>query len=122
MLKISAKSEYAIILVTYLLGIKDFKKINEISLETNINEPILRKIANKLEKGWLIISNKWRNGWVKISKNLITVYEVLYVMWENLWVAMCKNKICHKAWDCKIGWVINNLQKWLEAVLRITKI
>jgi|GEM_PF-3848385 len=50
MLKISAKSEYAIILVTFLLKIKDFMKINEISLATSINEPILRKIANKLEK------------------------------------------------------------------------
>jgi len=122
MLKISAKSEYAIILVTFLIEIKDFMKINEISLETNINEPILRKIANKLEKWGLIISNKWRNGGIKIAKKDITVFEVLNSMWENLWVAICSKKICHKAWDCKIWWVIKNLQKWLESVLRITKI
>lgn len=122
MLKISAKSEYAIILITFLLGIKDFMKINEISLETNINEPILRKIVNKLETWGLIISNKWRNGGVKIAKPDITVYEVLSSMWENLWVAMCSKKICNKSWTCKIWWVIKDLQRWLESVLKITKI
>lgn len=122
MLKISAKSEYALILISYLQELSDFQKINEISLETNINEPVLRKIINKLEKWKILMSNKWRNGGVRLAKKEITVFEVLHVMWENLWVAMCSKNICQKSSDCRIGWIISNLQRWLESVLKITKI
>ena len=122
MLKISAQSEYALILITFLKDKREFQKISEISIETQIKEPILRKIVNKLEKWWAIISNQWRNGWIKINKNNISVFYILKIMWENLWVAICSSKTCNKSWKCGINGIITNLQRWLESVLKLTKI
>lgn len=122
MLKISAQSEYALILVAYLLKKNDFNKIGDISIETQIKEPILRKIANRLEKWWVIISNKWRNWGIKANVTSISVYDVLNIMWENLGVALCSSKVCDKSWKCEIWSVVANLQRWLESVLKITKL
>jgi DNA-binding IscR family transcriptional regulator len=58
MLKISAQSEYAMILVRHLLKFTITKKISEISIETKINEPILRKISNRLENKQILSSIK----------------------------------------------------------------
>lgn len=122
MLKLSARSEYSMILVRHLLKFNEYKKISEISTETWLKEPILRKIVNKLEKAWIISSNKWRNGWILIIQKEISVYDLLSIMWEDLSVAVCTNKVCSKNKDCAINPIIANLQRWLDAVLKITKL
>ena len=122
MLKISAQSEYAMIVLRYLLKFDEFKKISEVATGTNVKEPILRKITNKLERSWIIASNKWRSWGIKILKKDIYVYEILEIMWEDLHVAVCSGKACNKSQICEISPIISNLQRWLDAVLKITKI
>ena len=50
MLKISAQAEYALILVRHLAKSESILKISDLSVLTKIKEPMLRKIANSLEK------------------------------------------------------------------------
>lgn len=122
MLKISAQSEYAMILIRYLSKFSDTKKISEVSYEAKINEPILRKIVNKLEKKGILSSVKWRNGGIFLKKRENSVYDILEAMWEELDVAICSGKTCCKNEGCEISSVVANLQRWLDAVLKITKI
>ncbi|EKE29660.1 MAG: hypothetical protein ACD_2C00130G0011 [uncultured bacterium (gcode 4)] len=122
MLKISAQSEYALILIRYLLKSTVSQKISDISAKTTIKEPMLRKIVNKLENKQILSSIKWRNWWILLKQREISVYEALDAMWEDLNVAICSGKKCSKNDSCGIAPIISNLQRWLDAVLKITKI
>lgn len=123
MLKISAKCEYGLILAKYLTRQDSYKKIQEISFETWLKEPILRKIVNSLEKSGIIKSIKWRNWWIQLIKNNLSVFDVVSsIKWNELKVAVCSSKICSNQNNCEISPIVANLQKWLESVLKITKI
>jgi DNA-binding IscR family transcriptional regulator len=67
-------------------------------------------------------SIKWRNWGILLKQREISVYDLLDAMWEDLHVAICSGKTCSKNEWCEISSVINNLQRWLNAVLKITKI
>jgi DNA-binding IscR family transcriptional regulator len=122
MLKISAQSEYAMILIRNLIKLDSFIKISDAAQRTQIKEPILRKIVNRLERAGIVSSIKWRNWWIKLLIRDISVYDILEIMWEDLNVAVCSWKVCEKNSTCEIWPVIVNLQRWLDAVLKITKI
>ncbi|EKE28711.1 MAG: hypothetical protein ACD_3C00026G0012 [uncultured bacterium (gcode 4)] len=122
MLKISAQSEYAMILIRHLLKFTDSKKISDISKDIRINEPILRKVVNRLENNQILSSIKWRNWGIKLRQREISIYQILDAMWEDLNVAICSWKTCSKNEWCEISSVISNLQRWLDAVLKLTKI
>lgn len=122
MLKISAQSEYALLVVKFLKESWDSVKIREISYKLGISEPMLRKISNKLERAWILKSIKWRNWWVELARTDLSVYDVISSVWEDLHVAMCAWKVCDKNSTCRISPIVASLQKWLEAVLRVTKI
>ncbi|EKE26494.1 MAG: hypothetical protein ACD_4C00263G0001 [uncultured bacterium (gcode 4)] len=123
MLKISANWEYSLIIVKFLINNKDKSyKIKDLAELTMIPESILRKIINRLEKSAIVESKLWRGWWIKIKKDEISVYEVLEISGEDLNIATCSSKICNKKEICEIGWIVKNLQKWFDTILKITKV
>ncbi len=80
MLKISARGEYAMLLVRYLLAHDGILKISVVAQEMAISESLIRKIANDLEHANIIRSQKGRNGGISIAKKEISVYEVLFAI------------------------------------------
>jgi Rrf2 family protein len=125
MIKLSKKWGYALKTVIYLAWKDILLKVNEVSVAQNISESLLRRIIADLEKTWILITIKWRNGWVKIWKDLskISVYDILYSVWEELSIRDCsKWIICYNNDNCLTVNLIKNLQKWFNGILKINTI
>lgn len=77
MFKISASSEYALILVKYLSERPGIHTLEKLSTDTGIPLPMLRKVASKLEKGGIVVSKKGRSGGISASAAQFSVKDVL---------------------------------------------
>ncbi len=123
MIKLSNKWDYAMKAVVYLWkNSSNLIKIWTISEDLHISESLLRRIIANLEKSNIISSVKGRNWWIKLWRDPkdITVYDILYSVWEELWVSDCTKWIsCSNHEDCyttDIYWLI---QKWLTGILKL---
>lgn len=123
MIKLSNKWDYAMKTVIYLWKNKDkLSKISDISLSQNISESLLRRIVADLERGWIINTVKGRNGGIKLSNDLskITVYDILFSVWEELWISDCTKWIsCDKKPNCSTTDIYTLIQKWLNWILKL---
>lgn len=112
MLKISARGEYALLLVRYLLRTSEIRTIAQTAREIAISESLIRKIANDLEHAEILRSVKGRNGGILIAKQEISVYEVLAAVGEDLALTVCTgNALCALSTDCTLSPLIRNLQR-----------
>lgn len=125
MIKLSKKWSYALKAVIYIAWENRLLKVKDISISQNISISMLRRIIADLEKTWILTTIKWRNGWVKIWKNLaiISVYDILFSVWENLWISNCSTWLkCNNVWECLTSGLVQNLQKWFNGLLKINTI
>lgn len=77
MFKISASSEYALLLVKYLSENEGIHTLQTASKNTGIPLPMLRKVSAKLEKRGIVISKKGRSGGILATKGPWSVKDVL---------------------------------------------
>lgn len=122
MFKISASSEYALLLVKYLSENPGIHTLENVSEATGIPLPMLRKVASKLEKGGIVASKQGRSGGISSIRPNVSVKDVLVAAGENLSIALCSGKGCSSAQHCSIAPVIKNLQRGFESILSITKL
>jgi len=125
MIKMSKKWSYALKSVIFIASQNKLLKVKEISISQNISISILRRIIADLEKSWILKTIKWRNWWVKIWKKLkqISVYDILFSVWENLWIRDCSSWIeCNNMWECLNVNLVKNLQKWFNCLLKMNTI
>lgn len=125
MIKLSKKWGYALKSVMYIAWKNTLLKVNEIAIAQNISLSLLRRIIADLEKTWILKTIKWRNGWVIIWKDLskISVYDILFSVWEELSIRECSNWIiCDNDDSCLTVNLIKNLQKWFNGLLKINTI
>lgn len=89
MFKISASSEYALILVKHLSERPGIHTLEKLSADTGIPLPMLRKVASKLEKSGIVVSKKGRSGGICACESQVSVKDVLVAAGENLSIALC---------------------------------
>jgi len=97
-------------------------KITDISHSADISEGMVRRIVADLEKSGILTTVKWRNGGVKLWKKIheISVYDILYSIWEELWITECTRwEFCDRVDDCSTTSLLWNLQKWFHSLLKL---
>jgi len=123
MIKLSKKWSYALKAIIFIAkNTPNIVKIKDISIYENISETLLRRIIANMEKAWLLITIKWRNGWVKLGKQLskISIFDILFSVWEELWITDCtKWEDCSNLWNCSTTNILWNLQKWFNSLLKM---
>jgi Rrf2 family protein len=83
---------------------------------------MLRRVIAELEKAWLLKTLQGRYGGVQLAKEaqFISVFDILYAVWEELWIADCTKEIyCEKQTYCTTTDVLWKLQKWFNSLLKI---
>lgn len=123
MIKLSNKWDYAMKSMVYLLKNNDRSvKISKISSDLHISESLLRRIIALLHKWWLVYTIKWRNWWLTLWKNAnqISVYDILFCVWEELWISDCTKWLyCNNKDNCNTTSIYWNIQKWLNSILKL---
>lgn len=123
MIKLSKKWNYALKSVIFIATKSpSLLKIKDIALELNISESLLRRIIAELEKAWILETIKWRNGWVKIKKDLpkVSIFDILNSSWEDMTISSCTSWIeCKNKETCLTSNIFNNLQRWLHSMLKM---
>lgn len=122
MIKLSKKWSYAIKAMVYIKTCSEIVKIWQISKDLDISDSLLRRIVSELEKSWLIISVKWRNWGIKLSKDSskISMYDILDSVWEELSITDCtKTGECSNINNCSTTAFYWALQKWINSLLKM---
>lgn len=122
MLKLSKKWSYAIKAIIYIAKATEIVKVSDIAKQENISESLLRRIIADLEKTDILFTVKWRNGWVKLWKeiNKISVYDILKSVWENLSIRDCTWWIeCKNTNKCPTIKFYTTLQSWFSSLLKM---
>jgi Rrf2 family protein len=86
MLTLNKQSDYALIIVSQLLGKEDFIPLSELVDNTNLPKRFLARIAATLVNRKLLISREGRVGGYKLSPNIqtITMYDFLHIFEKQL--------------------------------------
>ena len=123
MLRLSKKWSYALKSVIYIAKNKNQNlKIVDLSKNLWISESLLRRLISNLEKTWIITTIKWRYWWIKLWKNIsdISVYDILFSVWEDLWITDCTKGIdCDNLSSCLTSNLLINLQKSFNWILKL---
>ena len=122
MIKLSKKWSYALKSILYIAKSNSLLKIADISHSQAISEGMLRRIIADLERSGIVITTKWRYGWVKLGKPLsaISVYDILLSVWEELAITECtKWEYCERRDGCSTTDIFTNLQKGFNGLLKI---
>ncbi len=124
MLKLSVRSEYALLLVKYLLDFPDVRhSLSKVANVLHLSETLLRKTTTDLIRAGLCTSYKGRAGGIQIQKHEIMVYEVLSAMHEDLSLALCTESTgCKEESSCRVSPTLKRIQRGMEALLKVTKI
>ncbi len=122
MLKLSKKWSYAIKAMIFIAKSDSLVHVIDIVKSEMISESLLRRIISELEKWWLVKTTKWRKWGVelwKIASN-ISIYNILETTWEELWISNCTKWLsCDNQHDCSTTNLLGNLQKWMNALLKM---
>ncbi len=123
MINLSKTGSYALKAMIHLANYPDkLFTIKEISSDLNISEALLRRIIANLEQVHIIKSVKWRNGWVKLAKELsqINIYDILKASWENMNISDCTWWLeCSNIDNCSTTRLLNSIQKWFNTLLKM---
>jgi DNA-binding IscR family transcriptional regulator len=83
---------------------------------------MVRRIVADLEKSGIFSTVKWRNWGVELWKSVheISVYDILYSIWEELWITECtRGEFCDRVDDCSTTYLLGNIQKWFHSLLKM---
>jgi len=123
MIKLSKKWDYALKSVIYIAEKHpELLKIQDISNKLKISESLLRRIISELQKSNIVKTMKWRNWWIRLSKNTekISVYDILFSIWEELWITNCTKWLsCENKDNCNTTNLLWNLQKSFNWILKL---
>lgn len=123
MIKLSNKWWYALKAVLFIAkNPESLVKIKDISVDQAISETLLRRIVADLERQGILKTFKWRNGWIKLWKELkeISVYDILLAIWEELGITDCTKWLdCDRQHDCSTTWLLGSMQKSFNAILKL---
>lgn len=123
MIKLSKKWDYLLKAIIYMATKKDeILKISQISDDLYISLSLLRQILSQAEKKWIITSIKWRNWGVIFKKELkdISIYDILYSVWEDLNISECSKWLdCKNINICNTSKAFIELQRWFNTLLKI---
>ena len=123
MLKLSKKWSYALKAVIYIAQKSpELVKIQDISESLKISESLLRRIIAELDKSWILMTIKGREGWVSLWMDLkdISVYDILNGVWEELGISDCtKWLFCENLDSCSTTNLFSNLQKSFNWILKL---
>ncbi len=122
MLKLSKKWWYAMKAMTFIAKSEKLVHVSDVASAESISESLLRRIISDLEKGGLVETIKWRNGWVKLWKEIqkITVYDILYSVGEELGLTECtKGEYCDRTAICSTTEFLGKLQTWFNSLLKM---
>lgn len=122
MIKLSKRGDYALKCVCYVADKGVLVHIKDIALDQWVSDAFLRRIVADLEKAHILSTTKGRSGWVELAKPSyqISIYDVLYAVWEELWLTDCTKDIyCSKKDECYTTDALWNLQKGFNTLLKI---
>lgn len=122
MIRLSKKWSYALKAVIYVAKNNGLVKITDISASADISEGMVRRIVADLEKSGIFSTVKWRNWGVELWKSVheISVYDILYSIWEELWITECtRGEFCDRVDDCSTTYLLGNIQKWFHSLLKM---
>lgn len=91
MLTLSKKSDYALIIISQLVGKKDFVPLSELIENTDLPRRFLARIAATLVSNKLLISREGRVGGYVLSPNIdsISLYDFLCIFETNMDFLKC---------------------------------
>ncbi len=121
MIRLSKKTEYAILALQYLSCCKDYKaSAREIAQFLNISFEFLSKTMQQLMKQGIILSQKGLNGGYKLAlkPDELTVADVIQALDEKTNIVDCADKkfLCQREKDCTIKPNMMNLQKEINNI------
>ena len=123
MIKLSKTWSYALKAVVYISESENkLVKIKDISVSLWISEALLRRIIADLEHAGILLTVKWRGGWVSLAlePNKISVYNLLHAVGEELWMTECtKGEYCENQESCSTTNFLWDLQKWFNTILKM---
>jgi len=122
MLKLSKKWWYAMKAMIFIAKSQELVHVSDIANSESISESLLRRIISDLEKTGLVETIKWRNGWVRLWKEVrkITVYDILDSVGEELWITDCtKGEACNNHDSCSTTNFLGSLQTWFNSLLKM---
>ena len=121
MFKISATSEYALLLVQFLGKNEGNFNLEEIASRIKVPENCLRKVTGKLERAGIILSKKGRGGGIELLMKNTSVLQVLEAVGEDFHVAHCSGS-CGKSKSCDLSGLLKNLERGFRSILSFTKL
>lgn len=106
MLTLSKKSDYALIIISQLIGKEDFVPLSELIENTDLPRRFLARIAATLVSNKLLVSREGRVGGYVLSRNVesISLYDFLCIFETNMDFVKClKRKKTHCKYEkiCK---------------------
>jgi Rrf2 family protein len=123
MLRISASGEYALLLVRRLADHPGKHTLARLAADLEIPEPMLRQVSSRLVGAGMLSSGLGRSGGVGFEREEVSVYDVLAAVDEDLAVTACTHdRGCPRTGRCGIEPVIAQLQRSMDAMLRLQKI
>lgn len=99
MLTISNQSDYGIILISSLIGKKDYTPLSELLEKTKLPKRFLARIASVLSKNKIIKSREGKMGGYKLigDLNKITLFDYLKIFEGNFHFSKCNDQ----SFDCQ---------------------
>jgi DNA-binding IscR family transcriptional regulator len=88
----------------------------------------LRRVVADLDRTGIVVTYKWRNGGVAIEKPLksISVFDVLFAVWEELWISDCSKWLNCKNLDIcytfPLYWEIQRGINWILKLYTLDRI
>ena len=111
MLKLSARTEYALRVIDFLRRTHASSDIHSISMGTGVSEPLLRKIIGRLVVSGILTSQRGRSGGISIGNKLYSLYEILGVMGEDISLVNCTHSACSEIERCGISTPLKRVQR-----------
>ncbi len=127
MLTINNQSDYALVLVSNLMGKDNYVSLSNLVEETNLPQRFLARIAAQLVKKEVLISREGKVGGYKLSKKFqnMSLYKFLAIFEGDLLFAKCLDE----NYDCRFedicthkGIMKNKINRILEKNLDAIKV
>jgi len=123
---VTREADYAIRLVAYLGKKKELSHTAEVAKKLDIPKPFLVRIVNKLVLNNLLISQKGRNGGIKLKKSAekISIYDILVAMeaYRSMNLCILNPQICSLNPICKISPALRKIEEEFAERLKAVSI